>query len=189
MPGRRTTYRASRWQDVHSHPRHKLSGSRSCRTTSFVHSDRGQTFHCRLRGRMNTYSTTPALIAPCGINCRLCRAHGREKKACPGCRGEDTFKSKSCITCRIRNCEKLVQAGFEYCFDCDAFPCARLSHLDKRYRTKYGASPIGNLSSIKEIGIINFLRNEEQKWTCPACGSLICMHKPQCLACGYVWHK
>ena len=138
---------------------------------------------------MNANFATPLLIAPCGLNCRLCRAYGREKKACPGCRGEDTFKSKSCISCRIRNCEKLVEGGIEYCFDCAEFPCARLSRLDKRYRTKYGTSPISNLRSIQEIGINSFVKSEEQKWTCPGCGSLLCMHKPQCLSCGYVWQQ
>ena len=137
---------------------------------------------------MNANSTTPNLIAPCGINCRLCRAYARDKKACPGCRGEDTFKSKSCISCRIRNCEKMIEGGIKYCFECAEFPCARLSRLDTRYRTKYGTSPIQNLGSMKKIGINNFVKSEEQKWTCPGCGPLLCMHQPQCLSCGYVWH-
>lgn len=134
-------------------------------------------------------STSPMLIAPCGINCRLCRAYVRDKKACPGCRGENTFKANSCVTCVIKNCEKMVKGKFEYCFECDKFPCARLTHLDKRYRTKYGTSPIENLINIKKIGIRNFVKNENKKWTCPECGATICMHKPQCLACGYVWLK
>jgi hypothetical protein len=138
---------------------------------------------------MNANPCAATLIAPCGINCRLCRAYGRDKKACPGCRGEDTFKSKSCLACRIKNCEKRAKGGFEYCFDCDEFPCASVSHLDKRYRTRYGTSTMDNLLSIKEIGIINFVNHEDKKWTCPECGSLICMHKPQCLVCGYAWHK
>jgi hypothetical protein len=132
-------------------------------------------------------STDPTLIAPCGINCRLCRAYTRDKKACPGCRGDDIMKSSSCVTCKIKNCEKMVKGKFEYCFECNEFPCARLTHLDKRYSTKYGTSVIDNLISIKKIGIGNFVRNENKKWECPECGAMICMHKPQCLSCGYVW--
>jgi rubredoxin len=26
-----------------------------------------------------------------------------------------------------------------------------------------------------------------EKWTCPECGERLCMHKPQCLNCGYTW--
>ena len=136
-----------------------------------------------------TNSTSPMLIAPCGINCRLCRAYVRDKKACQGCRGENTFKSNACATCLIKNCEKMVKGKFEYCFECDEFPCARLTHLDKRYRTKYGTSAIENLINIKKFGIRNFVKNENKKWTCPECGAMICMHKPLCLSCGYVWLK
>jgi len=116
-------------------------------------------------------------------------AYAREKKACPGCRGDDANKSKSCIACRIKNCEKLAKGGFEYCFGCDEFPCALLTHLDKRYRTKYGANPIDNLISIEKSGIENFVKTENKKWTCPECGAMICMHKPGCLTCGYVWRE
>ena len=139
--------------------------------------------------RTKTNSTNTTLIAPCGINCRLCRAYTRDRKSCPGCRGDDTLKSSSCVTCHIKNCEKKINGKIEYCFKCDEFPCTRLTHLDKRYRIKYGTSVIDNLISIKKIGIINFVKNENKKWTCPECGSMICMHKPQCLSCGYVWRK
>jgi hypothetical protein len=134
-------------------------------------------------------STDPTLIAPCGINCRLCRAYTREKNVCPGCRGDDTLKMKSCLNCKIKNCDNLVKGQFEYCFDCDEFPCARLSHLDKRYRTRYGLSVLDNLMSIQEFGIIDFVKNENEKWACPECGTMLCMHKPECLSCGYVWLK
>ena len=133
-------------------------------------------------------STSPELIAPCGIDCRLCRAYTRDKKPCPGCRTDGAFKSKSCVACRIKNCEKLTAGKLEYCFACEAFPCARLVHLDKRYQTKYATTAIGNLLSIKEIGITNFVENENKKWACPACGAMLCMHTPQCLFCGHVWH-
>jgi hypothetical protein len=48
---------------------------------------------------------------------------------------------------------------------------------------------IDNLTSIQENGILHFVEDENRKWTCPACGAMICMHKPQCLACGYVWRE
>jgi hypothetical protein len=134
-------------------------------------------------------STNPSLIAPCGINCRICRAFTRDKKSCPGCRGDDILKSSSCVTCKIKNCEKIITGGIEYCFKCGEFPCTRLTHLDKRYRTKYGTSMIENLANINKIGIIDFVKSENEKWACPVCGVMICMHKPQCLLCGYMWHQ
>jgi hypothetical protein len=136
-----------------------------------------------------TNSTSPFLMAPCGINCRLCRAYARDKKACPGCRGDNTLKPKTRVTCKIKTCEKRLREKIEYCFDCDEFPCALLTHLDKRYRTNYGTSPIDNLTSIKKIGFSKFIRNENKKWTCPQCEAMLYMHEPQCLSCGYVWLK
>ena len=129
------------------------------------------------------------LIAPCGINCRLCLAYGREQNPCPGCRADDTIKRKSCVNCRIKNCDKLAAGNHRYCFGCDDFPCERITHLDKRYRTKYGTSPIANLQSIQSTGIRRFVKAEDERWACPQCGSMLCMHRPQCLSCGYLWLK
>jgi len=127
------------------------------------------------------------LIAPCGINCRVCRAYMSvgHSKPCTGCRGSHTWNSNSCV----KNCEKMIAGQFEYCYECDEFPCRRVRHLDERYKNKYGTSVIENLYSIKETGIDNFVENENKKWACPECGSILCMHKPQCLNCGYAWLK
>jgi hypothetical protein len=134
-----------------------------------------------------TDPTNEFLIAPCGINCRLCYAYSREKNVCPGCRGDDAFKMKSCLMCKIKNCAKRVSGGFIYCFECETYPCELIKHLDKRYRTKYGTSPIANLHVILESGIQQHVENENKKWICPQCGAMLCMHKAQCLECGYGW--
>jgi hypothetical protein len=138
---------------------------------------------------VRTQSIRLTLIAPCGMNCQLCRAYRRDKnvKTCAGCRGDDELKPTTCVTCRIKNCGQLVESGIRYCFSCAEFPCARLKHLDKRYRTRYGMSMIGNLESIRTLGLRQFVRAEQARWTCPECGDLICVHKPECLSCGYKW--
>jgi hypothetical protein len=146
----------------------------------------------RILGMTSKRSTTATaislkLIAPCGMNCRLCRAYTRDRKPCPGCRVEDRLKSKSCVVCRIKNCEKIVNAEVRYCFACDSFPCAGLNHLDKRYRTRYGMSMIGNLENIRKFGIRHFIRNEKERWSCPECGELLCVHNSQCLSCQHTW--
>ena len=127
------------------------------------------------------------LIAPCGMNCRLCIAYLRERNPCPGCRGDDRGKPKTRFACRIKKCEKMATGKTSYCFSCGDFPCDRLKHLDKRYRTKYGMSLIDNLNRIKESDIRQVVKDEEKKWTCPKCGELICVHRPQCLSCQHTW--
>lgn len=135
--------------------------------------------------KSNKIPTT--IIAPCGMNCRLCQAYIRDKKSCPGCRGDDSYKPKTRWTCKIKTCEKLVEQKFKYCFRCDNFPCSNLKHLDKRYRTKYGMSMIDNLNNIKTLGVRRFIRNEIERWSCPECGGMICVHKPACIYCKYEW--
>jgi hypothetical protein len=129
------------------------------------------------------------LIAPCGMNCRLCWGYIREKNSCPGCLRndiQDSQKSKHRTTCKIRNCKQITTNKSNYCSNsCDIFPCARLKQLDKRYRVKYGMSMIDNLSMINKFGIRYFIRSEKEKWSCPKCGETICVHKPVCLSCGF----
>lgn len=129
------------------------------------------------------------LIAPCGMNCGLCRAYAREKDPCPGCRGDDSGKPKTRVFCRIKTCEKLGKSGVRYCFGCDRFPCDRLKHLDERYRTRYGMSMVANLMQIKKFGVRQFMRSEKETWTCPKCGQLLCVHQPQCRCCGQRWRR
>ncbi|SYZ72935.1 conserved hypothetical protein [Candidatus Zixiibacteriota bacterium] len=102
-----------------------------------------------------------SMIGPCGMNCGICRAHLRATNRCVGCRHINDETAKTRMKCRIRLCDK--RRG-EYCFDCEEFPCDRLIHLDKRYRTRYGMSEIENLEFIRDKGIDKFLKNERKKW-------------------------
>lgn len=139
---------------------------------------------------MQTRGIGTLLIAPCGMNCYLCRAYRPDKeyiKTCPGCRGENHSKPRSCVACRIKNCEKMQTGGFKFCFQCDGYPCARLKRLDKRYRVKYGMSMIENLGNIKKYGVRQFITSQKERWACAQCGTILCVHKPQCFACGSQW--
>ena len=140
-------------------------------------------------GSAKSTITNVALIAPCGMNCRLCRAYARDRTPCPGCRSNDGTKSKACMTCPIKNCKNLVSQRIKFCFSCDEFPCARLEHMDKRYRSKYGMSVIDNLLNIRELGIRGFVSSENDNWRCLHCGNMLCVHKPQCPSCGSIWHQ
>jgi hypothetical protein len=131
-------------------------------------------------------SISAKMIAPCGMNCGLCIGHLREKKRCPGCNGDDAEKPKVCVVCRIRHCENMGAREKKFCFQCDKFPCARLRQLDKRYRTKYGMSMIENLESLRELGLERFVRREKNRWKCPKCGAVVCVHKRDCIYCGRV---
>ena len=105
------------------------------------------------------------LIAPCGMNCKLCMAYLRDHRRCPGCRGDDKHKPQSCVRCIIKNCEQLEKNNWKYCTSkCGKYPCNRLKGLDKRYRTKYNMSMIDNLENIEKNGIRKFINDEKGKW-------------------------
>ena len=129
-----------------------------------------------------------ALVAPWGINCALCSAYlAREydlkkqrimRSYCVGCRPS----GKNC-TFMKKSCQRLGNGLVQYCYECMEYPCRRLKHLDKRYRTNYHMSVIENLDFIKEQGIEKFLKKEEEKWRCPECGGMICCHGGLCFKC------
>ena len=128
---------------------------------------------------------TAELIAPCGMNCGICVSFF-------GYTMEGKKRKHTCITCRSRvskcafvqqQCRKLATKQIKYCFECTDFPCASLRALDNRYRNKYGMSMIENLNYIKANGIKQFLKNEQERWKCPICGGIICVHNGTCYTC------
>ena len=124
-----------------------------------------------------------SLIAPCGMNCSICRGFLRERNKCPGCREIDINKPISRSKCKIKNCNELNKNNFKFCIKCKTYPCQRMKQLDKRYRTKYNMSMFENLEYINKYGIRQFIKNEKARWTCSYCGSTICVHTGYCISC------
>ena len=127
---------------------------------------------------------TAKLIAPCGMNCRLCYAYIRKRNQCSGCRAASGSK---CSHCRIVKCEKRTQNGWLTCAPCGT-PCRRLKDLDKRYSSKFHMSMIENLAVIRDNGIQFFLQQQEEKYRCHVCGATVCVHRNECPSCNApVW--
>lgn len=123
------------------------------------------------------------IIAPCGINCSTCLGFLREKNKCTGCNSNTESKPNHCFVCSIKTCSYLAQTYSKLCYECPIYPCKRLKQIDKRYRIRYNISLIGNLETIKTIGLDAFLQHETSKWKCPDCGGTICVHRAYCLHC------
>ena len=117
---------------------------------------------------------TQNLIAPCGMNCGVCKAFLREHNPCLGCRNTEQEKPKTIAQCYMRVCQE--RTG-KFCFECARFPCERLQHLDLRYRTKYGMSEIENLEYIRENGIRKFVERERRRWISE--DGVFCVHDKQ----------
>ena len=138
---------------------------------------------------MATPNFIPELIAPCGMNCGICRAylaytHGEPTKKgkvshCAGC----FPRAKNCYI--KRGCLKLSKHQIESCNQCETMPCEHLAHLDKRYRERYSMSMVENLKELKAKGMDGFLKNQQTKYQCPECGGVVCVHDRKCYSCGY----
>ncbi len=128
------------------------------------------------------------LIAPCGMNCRLCIHYqfmrgdlnkaGFSRSYCPGC----LPRGKNC-THMADSCAVIGTGGVRFCHECGDFPCKRLKALDKRYRDKYHMSMIENLNAIRQNGMDAFLRDQATVWRCPSCDDVRCCHNGLCLSC------
>ena len=133
---------------------------------------------------------TPELIAPCGMNCAICKGYLAYTHGVPRQRGKVTYcagclpRQKNCYI--KRNCRKLTHRQIRYCYECEALPCEKLAHLDKRYRERYGMSMVEDLKMLKAKGMDEFLKIKAEEYGCPRCGDVVCVHDRKCYSCGYI---
>ena len=132
---------------------------------------------------------TAELIAPCGMNCALCKGYIAYTHGVPRVRGKVTYcagclpRAKNCYI--KRGCKKLSKHQIQSCHQCDTMPCKNLGHLDNRYRERYGMSMVESLKIIKANGMDEFLKSQEETYRYPSCGDLVCVHDGKCYSCNY----
>ena len=142
---------------------------------------------------MSNVKFTSELIAPCGMNCAICKAYLAYTHGVPRVRGKVTYcagclpRAKNCYV--IRGCPKLRKNQIQSCSECDTVPCEKLAHLDKRYREHYDMSMVENLKELKNRGMTEFLNSQQEKYRCLDCGDVVCVHDNKCYSCGYTKPK
>lgn len=128
------------------------------------------------------------LIAPCGMNCSYCSAYlnykygqkGKLRGKCSGCLPSD----KHCAFLKQR-CELLKNKKIRFCFECNNFPCEQLLKLDRRYRKKHWlVSFSGNNRRIQEVGLGQFIKEQNKKWSCRKCKGPVSIQERECYQCG-----
>lgn len=141
---------------------------------------------------VNTF--TPGLIAPCGMNCGLCKAYLAYSRGVPAKKGEVSHctgclaRNKNCAFIK-RDCEAIRKKQIRFCYECSKMPCKNLAHIDEYYIARYGMSMVKNQKMIKEKGMSEFLKSQVEKYRCPSCGDVISVHDGKCYACGYQAEK
>lgn len=122
------------------------------------------------------------MIAPCGVNCLACSAHLASKKPCPGCRAPTEIITRvSCRNCAKKQC--VSKRGFQWCFECSCFPCARIKSLNQRYLQHYDVDLIQNGLEGKR-NMDAFLQMQAERFSCSICCGVIDQHQKLCSECG-----
>lgn len=136
---------------------------------------------------------SPDLIAPCGMNCGICKAYLAFTHGTPRQRGKVTYcagckpRAKNCYI--KRGCKKLTRHEIQFCYECSNMPCKNLAHLDARYRQRYSMSIVENQKTLKAKDMDQFLKEQAEKYRCPSCGDVVSVHDGKCYACGYKQSK
>jgi len=133
-------------------------------------------------------------IAPCGMNCGICKAYLAYSRKVPYKKGEVSH----CTGCLVRNkncafikrdCPKKVGKQLKFCYECSEMPCKELAKLDALYKSRYCMSMVENQKTIQEKGMDAFLKSQAEKYRCSNCGDVISVHDRKCYACGFQAEK
>ena len=128
-------------------------------------------------------------VAPCGIYCGACRQYLLKKKnlleergykqGCDGCR----IRNKNCTFIK-KDCSSIRKKKYNFCYECEQFPCEKLYKLDNIYVNRYSVSPIKNLKKLQKLGLELWFKDKQVLYKCPKCGGEICIHDSECFDCG-----
>lgn len=100
---------------------------------------------------------------------------------CDGCLGNGHLAS-FCRNEAIRLCPR-SKSNVTYCSDCPDFPCERISKFNNDGMLHH-AEVLENLRQIKKVGIKEWTKREEERWSCPQCRARIAWYDAKCSKCG-----
>ncbi len=101
---------------------------------------------------------------------------------CDGCLSGGQLAGH-CQSCSIR-LHALEKQNDARCTDCEELPCYRMTNLinmgDYLHRQEY----LPNLQKIREMGVQEWIKYEEERWRCPQCGNPMSWYDAECIKCG-----
>ncbi|MDD1767558.1 MAG: DUF3795 domain-containing protein [Methanomassiliicoccales archaeon] len=149
---------------------------------------------------MEEAGTGRELAAYCGLYCGACETYRawKEKDAallmkeaaesgrpveeirCDGCKSADVMFW--CRQCRIKKCAS--GKGLEFCSECSDFPCRLVLEFEASRSHHEGVAR--ELRRIREVGVDDWVREQNGKWRCPHCSSRTTFYDERCRHCGLV---
>jgi hypothetical protein len=134
------------------------------------------------------------LAAACGTYCGACPSYiathsedGHIQRSnpwgdCDGCLGGGKLAAH-CRACRIRLCAA-SKRSVTRCSDCEELPCYRITSLINAGGYPHREEYLPNLAAIREVGVQDWVRNEEERWRCPKCRLPMSWYDTRCARCG-----
>jgi len=105
-----------------------------------------------------------------------------EPLMCKGC--SSNALSDHCCKCEMRKCAQ--SKGISFCGACESFPCEKVTmfHAEghKWDKAKHRLDIIKNSQRTKTIGVDEWLKESEKKWTCK-CGQHFSFYESECSKC------
>lgn len=143
------------------------------------------------------------LVGVCGIYCGACfvyRAYNDQDQTliqrlinlgfqeetiqCKGCTSR--VISPRCAKCSFRDCA--AKKGISSCFECGDMPCKALIELSEERARKDNLPHLNlclvNLEALKRVGVQNWLKQQEKRWSCKSCGKKLHYYSDTCPDCG-----
>jgi hypothetical protein len=146
------------------------------------------------------------LVAPCGLYCGACPMYlasqekddqklkaimqqfgggkmqlKQEDLVCDGCIGGGRVAA-FCRKCAMRSCAE-EKPNVTRCSDCSEFPCSRITNFNND-GMQHHSEVLSNLRRLKEVGIKEWTKNEEDRWRCPQCRTKLSWYDKACSKCG-----
>jgi len=100
---------------------------------------------------------------------------------CDGCLSGGQIASH-CQRCTIKVCAANKQNVIR-CSDCNELPCYRITNMINTgllHRAEY----LPNLEKIREMGVQEWVKYEEERWRCPRCSLPMSWYDAECTGCG-----
>jgi hypothetical protein len=146
------------------------------------------------------------LVAPCGLYCGACpmflasqEKDEQKSKAilqqgfgrgpmmltkdfeCDGCIAGGRVAS-FCRRCAMRECAANTKKVTR-CADCSHFPCSKIANFNNDTMAHH-SEVLANCRKLKEVGIKEWAKREEERWHCPQCKANIAWYDKTCSKCG-----
>jgi hypothetical protein len=102
------------------------------------------------------------------------------EEVCFGCKSAKT--SPWCTDCAIKRCAQAK--GFESCIQCADIPCEQLTRFVEDPQWPYHLAVPKNWAALRQLGAVAWLRDQDARWRCPACGSQFAWRDETCPTCG-----